>query len=75
MDPGFLEIDAEHQHDNSISSISFKFEGELNKNRLHWWIGEARAWSSFPFSFMDQVLRETMQNLGADLFRPGLRVS
>lgn len=40
MDPGFLEIDAEHQHDKSISSISFKFDGEMNKNRLHWWIGE-----------------------------------
>lgn len=40
MDPEFLDTDAEHQHDLSVSSISCKFEGELNSNMLMDWIGK-----------------------------------
>jgi len=40
MDPGFLDTDAEHQHDDSVSSTSCKFEGELNTSKLQYWISE-----------------------------------
>jgi len=40
MDPEFLDTDAEHQHDLSVSSVSCKFKGELNVNRLNEWIDE-----------------------------------
>lgn len=40
MDPEFLDTDAEHEHDTSVSSMSCKFEGELNVNMLQEWIGE-----------------------------------
>eukprot|EP00403_Amphidinium_massartii_P036722 CAMPEP_0178435232 /NCGR_PEP_ID=MMETSP0689_2-20121128/33824_1 /TAXON_ID=160604 /ORGANISM="Amphidinium massartii, Strain CS-259" /LENGTH=388 /DNA_ID=CAMNT_0020057303 /DNA_START=94 /DNA_END=1260 /DNA_ORIENTATION=- len=40
MDPEFLNTDGEHQHDNTVSSISFKFEGELNIFKLQDWISE-----------------------------------
>ncbi|CAE7382966.1 CBWD2 [Symbiodinium natans] len=40
MDPEFMDTEGEHQHDNSISSISFKFEGEVNVNKLEMWISE-----------------------------------
>ena len=40
MDPEFMNTEGEHQHDNSISSISWKFEGELNVNKLERWISE-----------------------------------
>ena len=38
MDPEFLAIDAEHQHELSVSSTSSKFEGALNVNKLQKWI-------------------------------------
>jgi len=38
MDPEFLDIDAEHEHDQSVSSTSCKFEGALNVNKLNKWI-------------------------------------
>ena len=34
MDPEFLDTDAEHEHDQSVSSTSYKFKGELNVNKL-----------------------------------------
>lgn len=40
MDPEFLDTDGEHEHDNRVSSTSYKFEGELNVNKLQSWIGE-----------------------------------
>jgi len=40
FDPEFMDTDGEHQHDLSVSSISFKFEGEVNVNKLERWIGE-----------------------------------
>jgi len=40
MDPEFLNTDGEHQHDSSVSSIAFKFEGEVNVNKLNAWISE-----------------------------------
>ena len=40
MDPEFLDTDAEHEHDENVTSISSKFEGELNVNKLERWIGE-----------------------------------
>ena len=40
MDPEFLDTDAEHEHDQRVTSTSAKFEGELNVNKLQRWIGE-----------------------------------
>ena len=40
MDPEFLDIDAEHQHDERVTSTSLKFEGELNINKLQEYIGK-----------------------------------
>ena len=39
IDPEFLETDGEHQHDDSVSSAAFQFEGELDVHRLQRWIG------------------------------------
>eukprot|EP00913_Durusdinium_trenchii_P029117 g27300.t1 len=38
MDPEFLDTEGEHQHDQTVSSCSCKFEGELNVNKLQDWI-------------------------------------
>ncbi len=40
MDPEFLDIEAEHEHDERVTSISSKFVGALNVNKLERWIGE-----------------------------------
>ena len=40
MDPEFLDTDAEHEHDQRVTSTSAKLEGELNVNKLQRWIGE-----------------------------------
>ena len=39
MDPEFLDTEGEHEHDPSVSSISYKFEGFLNQHKLNRWIG------------------------------------
>ena len=39
MDPEFLDTEAEHEHDQRVTSTSSKFEGELNVNKLEKWIG------------------------------------
>ena len=39
MDPEFLDTDAEHEHDQRVTSTSSKFEGELNISKLENWIG------------------------------------
>ena len=40
MDPEFLDIEAEHEHDDRVTSTSYKFVGELNVNKLQLWIGQ-----------------------------------
>ena len=40
MDPEFLDTEAEHEHDDRVTSTSYKFVGELNANRLKAWIGK-----------------------------------
>ena len=40
MDPEFLDTEAEHEHDERVTSTSSKFEGALNVNKLERWIGE-----------------------------------
>ena len=40
MDPEFLDTDAEHEHDQRVTSTSSKFVGELNVNKLNAWIGK-----------------------------------
>ena len=40
MDPEFLDTDAEHEHDQTVTSTSMKFEGELNVNKLERWVGK-----------------------------------
>ena len=39
MDPEFLDTEAEHEHDDRVTSTSMKFEGELNVNKLEKYIG------------------------------------
>jgi len=34
MDPEFLNTDGEHQHDASVTSVSFRFQGDVNVNRM-----------------------------------------
>lgn len=38
MDPEFLDPDAEHEHDERVTSTSMKFEGELNVNKLEQYV-------------------------------------
>tara|TARA_Y100001936_G_scaffold250524_1_gene303510 strand:- start:593 stop:1786 length:1194 start_codon:yes stop_codon:yes gene_type:complete len=40
MDPEFLDVEAEHEHDQRVTSISSRFDGSLNINKLNRWIGE-----------------------------------
>ena len=40
MDPEFLDTDAEHEHDERVTSTSSKFNGALNVNKLERWIGD-----------------------------------
>ena len=40
MDPEFLDTEAEHEHDDRVTSTSYKFVGELNVNKLQTWIGK-----------------------------------
>ena len=52
MDPEFLDTDAEHEHDQRVTSMSSKFEGELNVNKLERWIGnlmQAKAEDLFRY--------------------------
>jgi G3E family GTPase len=41
-EPEFLDTESEHQHDNSVSSHSIRFEGELNHQQLRMWLSELR---------------------------------
>jgi G3E family GTPase len=38
-DPAFLDPDAEHQHDQTVSSVGFELAGELDEDRLNDWLG------------------------------------
>lgn len=40
MDPEFLNTEEDHQHDQTVSSTSCKFEGELNVSKLQSWISK-----------------------------------
>jgi len=40
MDDGFLDDDAEHQHDERVSSIGFDVVGEVDQLKLNEWISE-----------------------------------
>lgn len=40
LDPEFLDTEAEHEHDDRVTSTSYKFAGELNVNKLQSWIGK-----------------------------------
>lgn len=39
-DPGFLDPDAEHQHDASVSSVGIDVEGTVNVEKLNEWLGK-----------------------------------
>merc|ERR1712066_258826 len=38
MDDGFLADDAEHQHDNRVSSVGFNVPGEVVQEKLNEWL-------------------------------------
>lgn len=40
MDEGFLDIEAEHQHDSSITSFGIHIEGEFKMMELNNWLGK-----------------------------------
>ena len=40
MDEGFLDIDAEHQHDSSISSFGVHIEGTFHNKKLNDWLNK-----------------------------------
>lgn len=40
MDPEFLDTEAEHEHDQRVTSMSSKFVGALNVNKLERWISD-----------------------------------
>ena len=40
MDDGFLDVDAEHQHDSSISSFGIHIEGQFFVEKLQEWLGK-----------------------------------
>jgi len=40
MDPEFLDTNGEHQHDENVTSLSFKFDGEVYVSRLEAFIEE-----------------------------------
>ena len=40
MDDGFLDVDAEHQHDSSISSFGIHIEGQFKIDELNEWLGK-----------------------------------
>ena len=39
MDDGFLDVDAEHQHDSSITSFGIHIEGQFKIEELNEWLG------------------------------------
>jgi G3E family GTPase len=39
-DPEFLDPDAEHQHDLSVTSVGFEAEGDLDVDRLNEWLSD-----------------------------------
>ena len=39
-DPEFLDPDAEHQHDLTVTSVGFDVEGDLDMDRLNNWLGD-----------------------------------
>lgn len=40
MDPEFLDTDAEHEHDNTVTSLSVIQPGELDLDAIHAWINK-----------------------------------
>ena len=40
MDAAFLDVDAEHQHDNTVSSVGVCIEGEFKPEMFNDWIGD-----------------------------------
>merc|ERR1712196_508672 len=40
MDDGFLDTDAHHHHDSSISSFGIHVEGEFDVDKLNQWLGK-----------------------------------
>ncbi len=40
MDPEFLDVDGEHQHDDRVSSVGFAQEGELDMEKTNAWIAK-----------------------------------
>jgi G3E family GTPase len=37
-DPAFLDLDATHQHDNTVTSVGFEVPGELDLDRVNGWL-------------------------------------
>ena len=40
MDPGFLDVDGEHMHDDRVSSVGFHQSGELDMDKTNAWIAK-----------------------------------
>jgi len=42
-DPNFLDPDAEHQHDATVTSVGIQADGDLDSDRLNKWLGRLLA--------------------------------
>eukprot|EP00613_Pedinella_sp_CCMP2098_P021978 CAMPEP_0171694040 /NCGR_PEP_ID=MMETSP0991-20121206/6996_1 /TAXON_ID=483369 /ORGANISM="non described non described, Strain CCMP2098" /LENGTH=454 /DNA_ID=CAMNT_0012282581 /DNA_START=83 /DNA_END=1447 /DNA_ORIENTATION=+ len=40
MDPGFLDIDAEHEHDSSVTTLSIVRPGDVDESLVNEWVSE-----------------------------------
>ena len=82
MDREFLDTEGEHQHDDTVSSTSYKFEGELNVNKLQSWIRvliQTKAQDLFRYKGvlavrgMEKFVFQGVHMLFSGGFNPGLR--
>ena len=56
MDPGFLDLDAEHQHDSSVTTLSIVRPGDVHETLFNEWVGKLLKESGTDIFRMKGVL-------------------
>jgi len=56
MDPEFLNVDGEHMHDDRVSSVGFRLNGELDMDKTNAWIAKLLQLSGNSIYRMKGVL-------------------
>jgi len=56
MDPEFLNVDGEHMHDDRVSSVGFRLDGELDMDKTNAWIAKLLQLSGKTIYRMKGVL-------------------